>query len=146
MANWRAVTNWTDVGWDTYDERTHPTTFLTYTGQLTAHASSLTVYVRIWKKSGVADEEIDVNFDRISLVGHTPYAHPIGQPGAAQLAVQAPKDGYDAFPAPPMHEEPGCGSRCGGRLTPVAYAYPAWPTTLVNVGCGPDCSGQSHVR
>ncbi|MBW7881179.1 MAG: hypothetical protein H3C34_00845 [Caldilineaceae bacterium] len=76
-ADWTRVTNWTDAGWDTYYPRTDPGTFSSYSARLMAEADYVTIYVRVWKKWGVPDEELDVNFDAISLIGPATYGpHP----------------------------------------------------------------------
>lgn len=76
--DWTRVTNWMDVGWDKYYLRTEPGAFSSFTTRLRAEASHVTVYVRVWKKWGVPEEELDVNLDAISLVGPAPHApqHP----------------------------------------------------------------------
>jgi LysM repeat protein len=66
------VTNWTDVGWDTYYDRTSPGGFQSYVTNLMAEDDYITVYLRAWKKWGVPDEEIDINFDAVSLTGPSP--------------------------------------------------------------------------
>ncbi len=47
-----------------------------------AESNYLTVYVRVLKKWGVPNEEIDVNFDAISLTGPSPYYYqpPVAAP------------------------------------------------------------------
>lgn len=67
-ADWLDVTNWVDVGWDMYDDRLQPTTFNSYSANFLAQESSVTLYIRVWKKWGTTNEEIDINFDDISLV------------------------------------------------------------------------------
>ena len=80
--NWGAVTNWTDTGWDKYYERTNPGSFLSYSGKFMAESDYVTVYVRVWKKWGVPNEEIDVNLDAIALTGPSPYYYqpPVATP------------------------------------------------------------------
>lgn len=73
QANWGAVTNWTDVGWDKYYDRTSPGSFSSFSTKLTAKADFVTVYVRVWRKWGFSGEELDVNFDTISLTGPAPF-------------------------------------------------------------------------
>ena len=85
-ADWTKVTNWQDVGWDTYYPRTSPGTFSSYTRKLMAEDDHMTVYVRVWKKWGVGEMELDVNFDGISLTG--PAAG--SQPAATATATPAP--------------------------------------------------------
>jgi len=75
--DWTKVTNWLDVGWDKYYPRTEPGAFSSFTSRFRAESSHVTVYIRVWKKWGVPEEELDVNFDAISLVG--PGSHWFGQ-------------------------------------------------------------------
>lgn len=70
-ADWRIVTNWVDVGWDVYDSRLEPTTFNAFRAKFIAQEPQVTVYVRVWKKWGTTGEEIDINFDSISLLRTT---------------------------------------------------------------------------
>jgi hypothetical protein len=81
--DWTKVTNWLDVGWDKYYPRTEPGAFSSFTSRFMAESSHVTVYIRVWKKWGVPEEELDVNFDAISLVGPSGRWHgqqPIGIP------------------------------------------------------------------
>ena len=122
-ASWQSVTNWTDVGWDTYYERTNPGPFLTYSTYVPAQSDYVTIYIRAWKKWGVANEEIDINFDSISLVGPSPYY---------QQPIQ------------PVHPvTPGCVDPCNPQplpqplppvVQPVAPVYPVVP------GCVNPCA------
>jgi LysM repeat protein len=73
QGDWRDVDNWTDVGWNTYYNRTEPGAFSAFQTQLVPNSEVITVFVRVWKKWGVAYEELDVNLDAISLTG--PAAH-----------------------------------------------------------------------
>ena len=81
-ADWESVKNWQDVGWDTYHDRLTPGAFNSYMTMLTAPAEYATLYIRVWKKWGVPNEEIDVNLDAISLVG-VGGSKPMGQGGAS---------------------------------------------------------------
>jgi hypothetical protein len=76
--DWTQVTNWQDVGWDKYYPRTEPGNFSSFLTKFRAEAEYVTVYMRVWKKWGVPNEELDVNFDAISLVGPSGQWH--GQP------------------------------------------------------------------
>lgn len=71
--DWTRVTNWMDVGWDKYYLRTEPGAFSSFTTRLRAEDNYVTVYVRVWKKWGVPEEELDVNLDAIALVGPSPH-------------------------------------------------------------------------
>ena len=78
--DWTRVTNWTDVGWDKYYLRTDPGAFSSFTTRFMAESDYVTMYVRVWKKWGVPEEELDVNFDAISLTGPSPYYYDHAQP------------------------------------------------------------------
>jgi hypothetical protein len=67
-ADWRNVTQWVDVGWNTYYDRLRPGRFSRFNAKFLAQEDQVTVYVRVWKKWGDVGEEIDVNLDTISLV------------------------------------------------------------------------------
>ncbi len=71
-ADWLKVTNWVDVGWDLYDDRLEPTVFNDFSAKFVAQESNMTLYVRVWKKWGTTNEEIDINFDAIALTRSTP--------------------------------------------------------------------------
>lgn len=71
-ADWTQVMNWEDVGWNTYYPRTEPGAFSDFQTVLRPEAEVITVYIRVWKKWGVAFQELDVNLDAISLVGPAP--------------------------------------------------------------------------
>ncbi|MBX3013180.1 MAG: LysM peptidoglycan-binding domain-containing protein [Caldilineaceae bacterium] len=79
-ADWSKVTNWTDVGWDSYYPREAPGGFSAYATKITAQDKYLTVYVRVWKKWGIGEEELNVNFDTITLTGPSPYTQHDGKP------------------------------------------------------------------
>ena len=68
--DWRDVRNWQDVGWYTYYPRTEPGAFSEYKTVIKPGKGTdrLTVFVRVWKKWGITDEEINVNLDSITLV------------------------------------------------------------------------------
>ena len=128
--NWGAVTNWTDTGWDKYDDRTNPGSFQSFSQKLMAESNYLTVYIRVWKKWGVPNEELDVNLDAISLTGPSPYYY--------QPPVVTPY--YPAQPTPYVAEPvavalpPGCIGPCGG---PVAVPLPQpLPQPLPPPSCG----------
>jgi hypothetical protein len=66
--DWRDVENWTDVGWDTYYSRTEPGAFSEYQTTFQPTSKQVTIFIRVWKKWGLTEEEIDVNLDSIRLV------------------------------------------------------------------------------
>lgn len=106
-ADWTKVTNWADVGWDTYYDRAAPGGFGTYITKFMAEAEYVTVYVRVWKKWGVPEETIDVTFDAITLTGRgagfpvpTPTATATPIPGVIVLPTAAPTPMPTAVAAP----------------------------------------------
>ena len=74
--NWGAVSNWQDVGWNTYYPRLEPGVMHGFDTGLKAESDVITVYVRALNKWGVANEEIDVNLDAIALTGPAFTHHP----------------------------------------------------------------------
>jgi LysM repeat protein len=132
-AHWQSVTNWTDVGWDTYYERTNPGSFSNFSTSLRADADYVTIYIRAWKKWGVGNEEIDINLDAISLLGPSPYyqqpVHPIyPEHKPVQPIVPLPE------PIPPVTTKPfppNCVSPCVPQpLPPVGVC--AGPNLVYN--------------
>ena len=93
-ADWTKVTNWQDVGWDTYYPRESPGAFSSYATKFMAEDDYITVYVRVWKKWGVGGMELDVNFDAISLTGpaggHKPPATATTAPGQTPAPTATP--------------------------------------------------------
>lgn len=69
QGDWRDVTNWTDVGWNTYHDRETPGGFSAYETRFAPKGEVITLFIRVWKKWGVGNEELDVNFDEIALEG-----------------------------------------------------------------------------
>lgn len=109
FADWTRVNNWVDVGWNTYYDRESPGAFSSYSTNLMAEDDYLTVYVRVWKKWGVPNEEIDVNFDTIALTGPSPYYKPYGD-GTGGPVAQGPTG--PAVERAPSAAVPGI---CGGK-------------------------------
>jgi hypothetical protein len=64
---WQAVTNWSDVGWDTYGYQLATTPVNSYQAKLIAQDPYITIFVRVWKKWGEIGEKLEVNLDSISL-------------------------------------------------------------------------------
>jgi LysM repeat protein len=95
-ASWGAVTNWVDTGWDKYYDRTSPGSLQDFSTRFVAEDDYVTVYVRVWKKWGVPNEEIDINLDAIALTGASPHGYWPAKP------VEP------AYPQPekPSHEKP----------------------------------------
>lgn len=127
--DWTKVTNWLDAGWDKYYSRTEPGAFSSFSSRLLAESSHVTVYIRVWKKWGVPEEELDVNFDAISLVG--PSSHWYGQQ-PVDPGYGAPADpGYGYHP--PV-VDPGYGVPVDpGYSVPVVdpgYGVPVYPPVV----------------
>jgi LysM repeat protein len=141
-ASWQGVTNWTDVGWDTYYERTNPGAFSSYSTNIRADSDYVTVYIRAWKKWGVGNEEIDINLDAISLLGPSPYyQHPLTpiypdvRPVQPIVPLPEPIPPITTKPLPPVTgipQPPSCVSPCVPQpLPPIGVC--AGPN-LVNNG------------
>jgi len=143
--DWTKVTNWQDVGWDKYYLRTEPGSFSSFLTKFRAEAEYVTVYIRVWKKWGVSNEELDVNFDAIALTGPSgpwqgaqPYADGYSDPGYSDPGYSAPPmaggygdPGYGdpGYGAPPMaggYSDPGYGDPGYGApvVDPVHPIYP----------------------
>ena len=121
-ADWQAVTNWQDTGWYTYYDRLEPGSFSDYTTDIMAEHDYITVYVRVWKKWGVPNEEIDINLDALSLTGPSPYHHGWGKGdsgygygGGDEVVIIG--DGYD----------PGYDPGYGKPVAPVHPIAPVHP-------------------
>jgi LysM repeat protein len=99
--DWQDVENWVDVGWNTYYNRTEPGAFSAFQTQLVPKSEVITIFVRVWKKWGVAYEELDVNIDAISLTG--PSAQH-GKPGPERDGRGDGK-GYDGVGGPVPGQE-----------------------------------------
>jgi hypothetical protein len=70
--DWSALTpaDWTDIPWDTVYPRTEPGEEMdSYCMNVKAESSSLTVFVRLWKKWPTAGREVLLNIDSITLTG-----------------------------------------------------------------------------
>jgi LysM repeat protein len=108
-ADWSRVSNWQDVGWDSYYERESPGGFSTFATNIMAEDDYLTVYVRVWKKWGISGEEIDINFDTIALTGPAHYHHG-GVGGPVGAGPIGPAVDYAPGTAPVTG-----GGQCGGK-------------------------------
>jgi hypothetical protein len=70
--DWSALTvgDWTDVPWDTVYPRTQPGEEMdSYCMNVKAESSSLTLFIRLWKKWPTAGREVLLNVDGITLKG-----------------------------------------------------------------------------
>ncbi len=109
-ADWTRVSNWTDVGWDSYYPRGSPGGFSTFATKLTAEDDYVTVYVRVWKKWGAGEEELNVNLDTLSLTGPSAHAPTYSGWGPAPDAPAQPV----AQPVDQPYSAPAVGS-CGSQ-------------------------------
>jgi hypothetical protein len=71
-ADWTAVTNWVEIPWDTVHPRLTPGAMESFSTNIKATSTRLTLFIRAWKKWGTAGRELDVNLDAISLKGSMP--------------------------------------------------------------------------
>ncbi len=126
-ADWTRVDNWADVGWDTYFERTSPGGLSDYGTTVMAKDDYMTVYIRVWKKWGIPEEELDINFDYISLSGRAPWHRLPGYTPTTQTTAPAP---YNPAPSNPAPSNAGTGG-------PVTVIHPA-PASGGAVCTGPD--------
>ena len=93
--DWTHVANWVELPWDKIDERTAPTGLLNYSTTFTAPSSKATIFVRVWKKWGSPNKELDVNLDAISLVGKGAV---VVKPPKGDVIVVPPKGGVVVVP------------------------------------------------
>jgi LysM repeat protein len=130
QGDWRDVENWTDVGWNDYFKRTEPGGFSAFQTSFVPDADAITLFIRVWKKWGVAYEELDVNLDEIALVGPAPDR---GVRGHGKEQEMGPRDG-------PMAG--GTGGPVGSPGMDGGYAGEVgWPGTPDNgplICNGPD--------
>jgi LysM repeat protein len=126
--NWKDVENWTDVGWNTYYDRTMPGSFSDYQAVLVPGSEVITIFIRVWKKWGVAYEELDVNLDAISLVGPSPHR---GEQGPKMGGTGGPvvRDG---------HQEAGPSNQPAQSGGPSAPHYEPAPQDQPLVCNGPE--------
>ncbi len=72
--DWKAVTTWTEVPWDTLYLRTAPGPMQFYTARFVAPSAKITLFIRAWKKWGTVNRELDVNIDDVRLTLAPPAA------------------------------------------------------------------------
>ncbi|MCC6169970.1 MAG: LysM peptidoglycan-binding domain-containing protein [Caldilineaceae bacterium] len=120
--DWRDVTNWVDVGWNTYYPRTEPGSFSDFQTVFVPQSEVITVFIRVWKKWGVAFEELDVNLDAIALVGPPPHRQ-----------SETPKMGGMGGPVGEMQDGPmQDGPMQQGPAQPMGWSeQPQWDRPLV---------------
>lgn len=147
-ADWRAVSNWVDAGWDVYDNRLAPGAFNDFRAKFIAQEGYVTVYIRVWKKWGTVGEEIDINFDSIALtattrdgtvlVTFTPTPTVIISPlqlpvGTLVTALPTPQPASPDSPLLPNPAEVLDWPRISGNH--VAFSYPgSWQPTANELG------------
>jgi len=107
-ADWTRVSNWQDVGWDNYYPHESPGGFSAYATRIMAEADYLTLYIRVWKKWGIGEEEIDISFDTIALTGPPPYHH-------KGYGTGGPDPNAPAQPVGQPQPAPVAGGGCGGK-------------------------------
>ncbi len=139
--DWREVKNWTDTGWYTYYPRTEPGSISHFQTTVVPNSGAITVFVRVWKKWGMAYEELDVNLDDIALVGPAYHAPIIPFPGiGGPVMPGGPAVGGPVYGGPaiggPVYGGPSYGGPVGGGHGPVAPSLP--PADQSAVCGGPD--------
>ena len=70
--DWAAVDNGVELPSDTVHPRLSPGSMESFSTNITATSTRLTLFVRVWKKWGTVGRELDVNLDAISLRGAMP--------------------------------------------------------------------------
>ena len=69
-SNWQTVGAWTDIGLTDEYPRLSPGKYFTYQTWITPANTSLTLFVRGWKKWGQPNREFDLDLDGLSLLGY----------------------------------------------------------------------------
>ncbi|MEZ4679125.1 MAG: hypothetical protein R2932_33400 [Caldilineaceae bacterium] len=126
-----AVTNWVDVGWDLYDDRLEPTTFNDFTAKFIAQEAAVTLYIRIWKKWGTTNEEIDINFDSIALTRTVADAMVLPLLTATPTQVVSPLRLPDGTPIISL-PEPTPDPQLQRYFAPGLSAIATWPRYSAN--------------
>ncbi len=131
-ADWQAVQQWVDVGWNNYEERLSPGRFNSFSAKVLAQEPQMTVYVRLWKKWGDVGEEIDLNLDNISLVGSSVDALVLPTLEPTPLPPSAPTP-LRLHGGTPVAELPTPSSVYGRRFVSVPGGPPGtenWPRLI----------------
>lgn len=68
--DWRTVTNWVEIPGNSVYSRLDPGEMSVYIAKFQAPAREVTLFVRIWKKWGTVNRELDANLDAITLDGY----------------------------------------------------------------------------
>ena len=118
--DWQAVTNWAEFPWDNYYPRTSPGAMQSFSSSLVAPSDKITLFVRVWKKWGTTEKELDVDLDAISLWGPR-VGHAGCLPGDCE---KPPKPACDQWnPCPPVNP---CNGPCENNTeTPPVLACSA---------------------
>lgn len=130
--DWRNVTNWVDVGWDTYHERLEPGAFDSFTHSFITSSTSETIFIRFWKKWGIPEEEILLNLDSISLScpsgGHAPT--PVAYPTPTAYVYPTATTYTYIYPTPTTYIYPTAVPYVPPTATQYVYptAVPVYPT------------------
>jgi hypothetical protein len=85
--DWTTVNNWYELPWDNYYPRTSPGDIQSFGDTLVAPSDRVTIFIRVWKKWGTTQKELDVNIDDISLWGAR-----VGHVGCLTSACQQPPE------------------------------------------------------
>jgi LysM repeat protein len=110
--DWTQVTNWAELPWDKIDERTAPTGMESFSTSFVAPSDKITIYIRVWKKWGTTQKEIDVNLDAISLWGPR-----VGQ--GTVIAVPPPAPPPPAQQGTGVVQVPPAGGQPAGNVVVV---------------------------
>jgi hypothetical protein len=119
--DWKAVPQWFELPWNTVHPRLTPGSMESYNTTVTATGSRLTLFVRVWKKWGTAQRELDVNLDAISLKGAMPVDVDEGQ-AKPPTSSDDGDDGDGAAPAP--------SAGLSVSFEPPAYPVRGWEYTI----------------
>ena len=125
--DWTQVT-WQEFPWDRYDPRTNPGPFQKAQVQVQAVGSKLTIFLRVRMKWGIWFRQVDVNLDKISLVGPLPDDPVYRAAGMTPTPTPQPT----ATPAPSMTPEP----------TPTTVSP---PPTVIPGGPEVKCEGTNLI-
>lgn len=65
--NWKHVTTWHDAGWNQYYPRTEPGVLSSYQIDFHPQDDHTTIFIRVLRKWGLTNGELDVNLDAIQV-------------------------------------------------------------------------------